>query len=106
MRQTLKQEGKKKANVIFPQSLPPANQTFILLLSSQSQESKEGNKYRMSDCIYSVKVTPVFSRCWTEYTVWEHKEAHLSYASSVLTQKLSASVTEEHLDGAAAMMLT
>lgn len=39
-------------------------------------------------------------------SMWEHKEAHLSYASSVLTQKLSASVTEEHLDGAAAMMLT
>ena len=39
--------------------------------------------------------------------MWEHKEAYLSYASSVLTQKLSASVIEEHLlDGAAAMMLT
>lgn len=40
-------------------------------------------------------------------SMWQHKEAYLSYASSVLTQKLSASVTEEHfLDGAAAMMLT
>ena len=38
--------------------------------------------------------------------MWEHKEAYLSYVSSVLTQKFT-SVTEEHLlDGAAATMLT
>ena len=39
-------------------------------------------------------------------SMWEHKEAYLSYVSSVLTQKFT-SVTEEHLlDGAAATMIT
>ena len=39
-------------------------------------------------------------------SMWEHKEAYLSYVSSVLTQTFT-SVTEEHLlDGAVAMMLT